>query len=92
MARRKQSVLALSPLVLLVGAVVGLLADEERGIGLAVVGIGLGGVLLGLMAGKPERAFGLTERMLNLLPETAWRVVMTILGVAIVCLGLTAFF
>ena len=87
---RKDRVLALVPAVVIVGVAVGLLKSEDRGVGLVVMGVGLGAVLVGTVTGKPERVFGLTERLLHLLPEPVWRVVITLLGLAIMAMGLWA--
>lgn len=52
----------------------------------AVIVIGLGGILVAF-SGKPERVWGLTERLLQLLPEPVWRAVIGAMGVGILALG-----
>ena len=72
--------------VALLGIAAGL-TDSLAVKGAAVIGIGL----LGFVAaahGKPERVYwGLTEHLLQRLPDPAWRAVMATLGAAIITFG-----
>ena len=56
-------------------------------LGVTVIVVGLLG-LVGAVQGKPERVcWGLTERLMQLLPDPAWRAAMATLGLAIITFG-----
>jgi heme/copper-type cytochrome/quinol oxidase subunit 4 len=78
-------------LILLAMAVVSTgaaIAGEEWSIGVAIVALGLSQFLVA--AHGKIRLFGLTEMVMNRLPERAWRVVIVVMGILIIGLGVMA--
>jgi hypothetical protein len=75
--------------VLIAAAIIyGLTVNVDVGVALLVMGIGAGGLAVAAH-GKPSWSGpGLSERVLHRLPESVWRAVMAVVGLAIVIFGL----
>ncbi|MEZ0579107.1 hypothetical protein [Nocardioides sp. MH1] len=88
MARtRGQVIVVVIFLVVVVLGTAAAIADAWFAASTLVIAIGGSGILAA-MAGKPARAFGLTEVLLHrLLSDRAWRATYVIFGCCIVALG-----
>ena len=64
------------------------IAGEDWALGVIIIVLGLAPFLV--VAHGKVRLFGLTEMLLNRLPERVWRVVVAVMGVLIIGLGVMA--